>query len=396
MDLRFHFIYRISSTFGLSLAGLLLAVSALLLGTVRPANAQLFRPIAGRENEILVNSHRCLNEIMAIPANEIPAFLFEKAEGVAIFPGLVRGGFVVGAQHGKGVLIVKNSEGQWEAPRFLKMTGGSVGFQAGVQSADVILIFCSRRSVESVIKGQFTIGADASAAAGPVGRKASASTNARLTSEIYSYSRSRGLFLGIALDGCVLDIEEDVSEKYYANGLTPEAQQLVQLTMGYVQSVKHQQNAAGTASPETAGQENVPMVPAPAQTPAQELPTDPSVPASASPSAVPGAIPGVQSAAPDAVPAAGTPTGDPREMMRRNLIESHTSLMQLLDPSWQKWLALPQEFLTQAPGTRTVPPELLTLRDRFARIAQDPKYSDLIARPEFQQTQDCLEMYLAQ
>lgn len=371
MDLRLHFLHRIMCAFCLSLAALA------VLGTVHSADAQLFRPIAGRENEILVNSHRCLQEIMAIPANEIPAFLFEKAEGVAIFPGLVRGGFVVGAQHGKGVLVIKNAEGQWEAPRFLKMTGGSVGFQAGVQSADVILIFCTRRSVDSVIKGQFTIGADASAAAGPVGRKASASTNARLSSEIYSYSRSRGLFLGIALDGCVLDIEEDISEKYYANGMTPEAQQLVQLTMGYVQSAQHKQTAEVPVS-QPSSQETVPTVPAPApNVPGEELP-------SASSSAN---QPGLTS---------GTLSANPRETARQNLIESHASLMQLLDPAWQKWLALPQEFLTQAPGVRTVPPELLTLRERFSRIAQDPQYSELIARPEFQKTQDSLEIFLAQ
>ena len=184
------------------------------------------------EETIVNDSASVVRDIMAIPVQSIPRSLFQRAEGMAIFPSIMKGGFIIGVQHGEGTLVVKNKEGQWEAPRFIALTGGSLGFQAGVQSADIILIFCTRRSVESALAGKFTIGADASVAAGPVGRQTSAATDWQLTSEIYSYSRSRGLFLGAAIDGSSLEIK---STEYYKNGVPAEAKALVDLIAGYAQ-----------------------------------------------------------------------------------------------------------------------------------------------------------------
>ena len=163
-----------------------------------------------------------------------------------MFPGMVKGGFIVGAQRGKGILVAKNAEGVWEYPRFATLTGGSVGFQVGVQSADVILFFCTRRSVESALQGRFTIGADANVAAGPVGRQTSASTDWRLTSEIYSYSRSRGVFLGVSLDGSAMEINNAATTAYYQNGVSEKAKKLLDVIVGY----------AGTDQPEQDQQTN--------------------------------------------------------------------------------------------------------------------------------------------
>ena len=175
-----------------------------------------------------------LDEIMAIPAKGIPINLLAKAEGLAFFPEMVKGGFIFGIQRGNGILVVKNEKGNWEYPRFVTLTGGSLGFQAGVQTADVILVLCSRRSVESALAGKFTIGADASVSAGPVGRQTSAATDYQLTAEIYSYSRSRGLFLGAAIDGSVM--ENNGGGKYYQNGDPDEAKQLLESILHYSQS----------------------------------------------------------------------------------------------------------------------------------------------------------------
>ncbi|MDO4583842.1 MAG: lipid-binding SYLF domain-containing protein [Planctomycetia bacterium] len=186
-----------------------------------------------REEGVIADSILTMREIMQIPAKSIPLTLMQKAEGVAIFPGMVKGGFILGAQRGRGILVIKNDDGQWENPRFATLTGGSLGFQAGIQSADVILVLCTRRSVESAVKGHFTVGADATVTAGPVGRQATVGTDLKLTSEIYSYSRSRGIFLGAAIDGCVMEIDHQAMAGYYRNGTPKEAADLVTMIRSY-------------------------------------------------------------------------------------------------------------------------------------------------------------------
>lgn len=162
-----------------------------------------------------------LKQVARIPEQAIPAWLLSDAQAVAVIPGVVKAGFVVGGRRGHGVLSVRDGNNDWSLPSFITLTGGSVGFQAGVQSSDVVLVFKSRRSIEDLVRGKFTLGGDASVAAGPVGRSAEAATDTRLTAEIYAYSRSRGLFAGVALDGSALRIDHDGNEAVYGAGTTP-------------------------------------------------------------------------------------------------------------------------------------------------------------------------------
>lgn len=164
---------------------------------------------------------RVLDEIMQAPDRRIPTNLLRDAHAIAVIPDVIKAGLVIGGRRGHGLIVVRGADGAWSNPSFLTMTGGSVGFQAGVQSTDIVLVFRSQRGVDSIVHGKFTLGADASAAAGPVGRSAQASTDAQLKAEIYSYSRARGLFAGVALDGSVLAIDHDSNQAVFGEGVTP-------------------------------------------------------------------------------------------------------------------------------------------------------------------------------
>lgn len=159
-----------------------------------------------------------LAQTLSIPEKGIPPALLGNAEGIAIIPGVIKAGFILGGRYGKGILVVRQKDGSWSNPVFITVAGGSIGWQIGVESIDIILVFKSSRSVEGIMNGKFTLGADASVAAGPVGRQASASTDVLLKSEIYSYSRSRGLFAGLALDGAGIQINHDANEAFYGTG----------------------------------------------------------------------------------------------------------------------------------------------------------------------------------
>ena len=193
----------------------LLAIAFALL-TMTTLTAQ-----AGEEeNKRAENAVRVLKEIMMAPDSSIPRDLLEKAHAIAVIPDVVKAGLVVGGRHGDGLISVKTRDGTWSNPSFIGLTGGSIGFQAGVSSTDVVLVFRTQRGVDSIVHGKFTLGADASAAAGPVGRSATASTDAQLHAEIYSYSRSRGLFAGAALDGSAITIDNDANQAVYGQGVT--------------------------------------------------------------------------------------------------------------------------------------------------------------------------------
>lgn len=167
------------------------------------------------------NAVRVLREIMEAPDKSIPQDLLRDAKAIAVIPDVLKVGFVFGGRRGEGLISVKSADGTWSNPSFITVTGGSVGFQAGVSSTDVVLVFRTQRGVDSIVNGKFTLGADASAAAGPVGRTATASTDAQMKAEIYSYSRSRGLFAGVAIDGAALRIDYDANEAVYGAGVTP-------------------------------------------------------------------------------------------------------------------------------------------------------------------------------
>jgi len=158
---------------------------------------------------------------MQAPDRRVPGNLLHEAQAIAVIPDVIKAGLLVGGRRGHGLIVVRGPDGTWSNPSYLTMTGGSIGFQAGVQSTDVVLVFRSQRGVDSIVHGKFTLGGDASVAAGPVGRSAQASTDAQLKAEIYSYSRARGLFAGVALDGSVLAIDNDANQIVYGDGVTP-------------------------------------------------------------------------------------------------------------------------------------------------------------------------------
>lgn len=165
-----------------------------------------------------------LQEIMGAPDKAIPKSILEKAEAIAVFPGTLKGGFVIAAHRGRGVISVRDrSAHRWSNPAFLTLTGGSIGAQIGGQSIDVVLIVMNRRGLENLLQNQFKIGATAGVAAGPVGRDAQASTDIQLRAEILSYSRSRGLFAGVSLEGSGIRQDRDWNEDFYGDPLRTRA-----------------------------------------------------------------------------------------------------------------------------------------------------------------------------
>lgn len=185
------------------------------------ALATLSAHAADSELKRAENAVRVLNEIMQAPDKAIPHDLLLNAHAIVVVPDVLKAGFVIGGRHGEGLISVKAQDGTWSNPSFVNLTGGSVGFQAGVSSTDVVLVFRTARGVDTIVNGKFTIGADASAAAGPVGRTAQAATDAQLKAEIFSYSRTRGLFAGVAFDGSVLSINHASNQSIYGAGVTP-------------------------------------------------------------------------------------------------------------------------------------------------------------------------------
>lgn len=194
--------------------------SLVLLSALLLALPALAAPAPERRAE---NAVRVLDEIMRSPDRGIPRRMLQDAYAIAVIPDVVKAGLVIGGRRGRGLISVRTPDGTWSHPAFLTLTGGSIGFQAGVQSTDVILVFRSARGVDSIVNGKFTLGADAAVAAGPVGRSAQASTDAELKAEILSYSRSRGLFAGVALDGAVLAMDHRANQSTYGRNVTPRA-----------------------------------------------------------------------------------------------------------------------------------------------------------------------------
>ena len=154
-------------------------------------------------------------DLIGHPEEGIPKALLHNAQAIAVIPGVVKAAYLVGGQHGKGVLMARQENGAWSYPVFVKLTGGSIGFQFGAEKADIILVFKDKRSVRTIAKGKFTLGGDASIAAGPVGAGTSASTDVKFEAEVYSYSKAKGLFGGISLDGVALQIDKDAGTKFY-------------------------------------------------------------------------------------------------------------------------------------------------------------------------------------
>lgn len=166
--------------------------------------------------ETLKDSVDVLNELSQIQLKGIPPALLADAQGVAIIPHVVKAGFIVGGSGGHGVVVTRGPDGTWSNLTFISIGGASVGLQAGVQSADVVLVFKTRKGLDRLLNGKnkLTLGADVSIAAGPIGRQAEAATDGKLQAEIVSYSRTRGLFAGVALDGAVIHNERDLNARF--------------------------------------------------------------------------------------------------------------------------------------------------------------------------------------
>jgi lipid-binding SYLF domain-containing protein len=185
----------------------------LLVACLAVSSVPLFAETA---QERLTEATAVFNEIMAVPEKGIPQDLLAKAHCVVVVPGLKKGGFIVGAKYGRGFATCRKTAGAgWGAPAAIRVEGGSVGFQIGASETDVVMLVMNERGAQKLVESQFTLGGDASVAAGPVGRTASASTDAQLRAEILSWSRSRGAFAGVSLEGATLRSDKDENKELY-------------------------------------------------------------------------------------------------------------------------------------------------------------------------------------
>jgi len=175
-----------------------------------------------KEERLVADASDVVDQLLRIPEQTIPPNLLSRAYAVAVIPDVLKVGFVAGARHGKGVLVVRQDDNSWSNPAFIKLTGGSVGWQIGAQSTDLILVFKTRQYVDDIADGKITLGADASVAAGPVGRYTSAAVDLALEAEVVSYSRSRGLFAGISLEGAGISMDKKANAAFYSSAsMTP-------------------------------------------------------------------------------------------------------------------------------------------------------------------------------
>ena len=195
-----------------------LSITALALVALLCSGAQA----APKQDQRVDAAVEVISKFNRIPEQGIPASILRNAYGVAVIPSTLKAGFFVGGRYGRGVLMVRQNDGSWSNPGFITMGGGSLGWQIGAQSTDIVLIFKDQRSVDNIFNGKLTLGGDASVAAGPVGRQTIAATDERLRAEIYSYSRNRGLFAGISLEGSWIGMDKKSNHAYYGNDLSPE------------------------------------------------------------------------------------------------------------------------------------------------------------------------------
>jgi len=191
---------------------LFLATALALMATVSAVpHAQ---PSDSSESKRLRDATSVLTEIMSADDKSIPESIIGKAEGIAVFPSTIKAGLVVGGTRGRGVLSARTASG-WSSPAFLTLTGGSIGLQIGGESADIVLLIMQRRGLETLVRNQFKLGVDAGVAAGPVGRDTQASTDLQLRAEILSYSRARGAFAGVTINGSTVRGDRDANQRFY-------------------------------------------------------------------------------------------------------------------------------------------------------------------------------------
>lgn len=175
-----------------------------------------------REREKVDQALLTLGEIMSIPEKGIPPALLANSEAIAIIPNVIKAGFIIAGRFGRGVMLVRSESGLWGHPMFVTIGGGSFGFQFGAQSTDIVLVFKKRAGTGQIFRGKMTLGADAAVAAGPVGRRVEASTDEAFRAGILSYSRSRGLFAGVSLEGSILSVDDEWNREFYEQNVSTE------------------------------------------------------------------------------------------------------------------------------------------------------------------------------
>jgi lipid-binding SYLF domain-containing protein len=361
-----------------------LAVMAALIGqmaTARVASAQ------HREERILYNSSVVLDEFMSLRLRGIPRAMLADAKGVVIIPSMVKAGLVIGGRHGKGVLVMRDEAGHWRVPVFVTVTGGNIGYQIGVQATDLILIFKTHQSIEGILDGKLTLGVDVAAAAGPVGREAAAATDGQLRAEIYSYSRSRGLFAGVSIDGSVLQVADDLNTAYYGvrEGRLGDEDLAVQLV---TKVATYSVDRRDRFESQTYGQPAAEELPTPAGEATPEQLWDPRPTPAGEPSLAPPLNSDPRNADPRSAEVGSVDEGD---VLRGRLSQSHGTMSRLLDRSWNAYLALPAEIL-EANG-RPSPDALRATVARYDSVAAGPQYHVLNSRQEFRATHTLLKQY---
>jgi SH3 domain-containing YSC84-like protein 1 len=199
----------------LRMSRFVVATAALCVALGVPAFSTAPKTQANKDEvELVQKSMDVLRELTKVPEEGIPRDLLNRAEGIVVIPSLVKGGFIVGAKHGKGLMSAKSASG-WSAPAIVKLTGGTIGWQIGVESVDLVLLVMNKNGISQLLEDKFTIGGDLSVAAGPVGRNASAATNAQGNAGILAYSRAKGLFAGATLEGAGLHGDDNDNQALY-------------------------------------------------------------------------------------------------------------------------------------------------------------------------------------
>lgn len=285
--------------------------------------------------QTLQEAAQVLEDTRALRVQAIPDALLADAQAVAVVPSVTKVGLIVGGRHGRGIVVVRDKDGAWTSPTFIELVGGSVGWQVGVQRTDVVLVFKNKQGIDSLLEGnKFTLGADAAVAAGPVGRQASAATDEQLKAEVYSYSRSRGLFAGASLEGCMLAVDE-----------------------------------AATTAFRQAGEESAADV---------------------------GRLLAALDKSPNAATTDSVLSPGPSQSFLATQSELHNSLGRLnnrLPNEWRTYLAIRLEVFTEQKPAFAVVEETLK---RYDRVAADAKYEALTSTAEFQNTHALLGRYLAE
>ncbi len=293
------------------------------------------------ESGAVVEAALVLQELTSGNAERIPEGLLAEASAIAIVPHYLRGAFVIGVSGGKGVMVTRDANRNWMAPEFITIGGGSLGWQIGVQATDLVLIFRTPRSLNNLRQGKMTLGADASVAAGPVGRYASAATDTNMQAEILTYSRSRGLFAGVSLTGASLQPDVRATQNYYQLG----------------------QGGPG-------------VVPASAQALVNELVRYSSVPAQPAYGSPPASSPTTQ-------PFFGqrAPGSAPMDQRVAEIVQAVPSLQSKVDSQWKQYLELPPAWFQGQPITSEGVHQVLV---RYERVETNPQFLSLRSQPEFQ------------